>query len=220
MPLDLNSTQQSISSKLDAFKTYADVSTSEKSFLGKLANSASEANSKITSQLDKVKDLQKRFQKDPPNSMDQLLGFLGQTQGNGSATLTYLRKKILEAAATIEPKMVNIMKEETIKALGCSIEQTYNGVSAQNLSLQPLPLRPQQEGIYIPVNSLDFFSNLKQSPETEFGKVYYEKPDPSADVKFKPYGGDVPFPMNKQLYNLMTSENQDRSYSQINGKNY
>jgi hypothetical protein len=220
MPLDLNSTQQSISSKLDAFKTYADVSTSEKSFLGKLANSSSEATSKISGQLDKVRDLQKRFQKDPPNSMDQLLGFLGQTQGNGSATLNYLRKKILEAAATIEPKMVNIMKEETIKALGCSIEQTYNGVSAQNLSLQPLPLRPQQEGIYIPVNSLDFFSNLKQSPETQFGKVYYEKPDPSADTKFKPYGGEVPFPMNKQLYNLMTSDNQDRSYSQINGKNY
>lgn len=220
MPLDLNSTQQSISSKLDAFKTYADVSTSEKSFLGKLANSSSEATSKISGQLDKVRDLQKRFQKDPPNSMDQLLGFLGQTQGNGSATLTYLRKKILEAAATIEPKMVNIMKEETIKALGCSIEQTYNGVSSQSLALQPLPLRPQQEGIYIPVNSLDFFSNLKQSPQTEFGKVYYEKPDPSADVKFRPYGGDVPFPMNKQLYNLMTSENQDRSYSQINGKNY
>jgi len=220
MPLDLNSTQQSISSKLDAFKTYADVSTSEKSFLGKLANSSSEATSKISGQLDKVRDLQKRFQKDPPNSMDQLLGFLGQTQGNGSATLNYLRKKILEAAATIEPKMVNIMKEETIKALGCSIEQTYNGVPAQNLSLQPLPLRPQQEGIYIPVNSLDFFSNLKQSPETQFGKVYYEKPDPSADTKFKPYGGEVPFPMNKQLYNLMTSDNQDRSYSQINGKNY
>jgi len=220
MPLDLNSTQQSISSKIDAFKTYADVSTSEKSFLGKLANSSSEATSKISGQLDKVRDLQKRFQKDPPNSMDQLLGFLGQTQGNGSATLTYLRKKILEAAATIEPKMVNIMKDETIKALGCSIEQTYNGVSSQDLQLQPLPLRPQQEGIYIPVNSLDFFSNLKQSPETPFGKVYYEKPDPSADVKFKPYGGDVPFPMNKQLYNLMTSQNQDRSYSQINGKNY
>ena len=97
MPLDLNSTQQSISSKLDAFKTYADVSKSEKGFLGKLANSSSEANSQITSQLDKVKDLQKRFQRDPKNSMDQLLGFLGQTQGNGSGTLIYLRKKNLRS---------------------------------------------------------------------------------------------------------------------------
>lgn len=220
MPLDLNSTQQNISSKLDAVKTYGDVSTSEKGFLGKLSNSASEANSQITSQLDKLSGLQKRFQRNPPNSMDQLLGFLGQTQGNGSATLRYLRKKILEAAAKIEPKMSGILKDETIKALGCSIEQTYQGVTSESLSLQPLPLRPQQDGIYIPVNSLDFFSNLKQSPQTEFGKVYYEKQNPSADVKFKPYGGDVPFPMNKQLFDLMTSDNQARSFSQINGKNY
>lgn len=220
MPLDLNSTQQNISSKLDAIKTYGDVSTSEKNFLSKLANSASEANSQITSQLDKLSGLQKRFQRNPPNSMDQLLGFLGQTQGNGSATLRYLRKKILEAAAKIEPKMSGILKDETIKALGCSIEQTYQGVTSESLSLQPLPLRPQQDGIYIPVNSLDFFSNLKQSPETEFGKVYYEKQNPSANVKFKPYGGNVPFPMNKQLFDLMTSENQSRSFNQINGKNY
>jgi hypothetical protein len=220
MPLDINSTQQSIQSKIDAYKTYREVSTSEKGLLGKLGNSASEATSQISSQLDKISEFQKRFQRDPPNSMDQLLGFLGQTQGNGSATFRYLRKKILEAAAQIEPKMAGILKRETINALGCSIEQTYNGVSAASLSLQPIPLRPQQEGIYIPVNSLDFFSNLKQSPETDFGKIYYEKPDPSADTIFRPYGGPVPFPMNKQLFNMMTSDNAGRSFSQINGKNY
>ena len=220
MPLDINSTQQSIQSKIDAYKTYREVSTSEKSLLGKLGNSASEATSQISSQLDKVSEFQKRFQRNPPNSMDQLLGFLGQTQGNGSATLRYLRTKILEAAAQIEPKVAGILKTETIKALGCSVEQTYNGISADSLSSQPIPLRPQQEGIYIPVNSLDFFSNLKQSPETNFGKIYYEKPDPSADSIFRPYGGSVPFPMNKQLFNMMTSDNAGRAFSQINGKNY
>jgi len=220
MPLDINSTQQSIQSKIDAYKTYREVSTSEKSLLGKLGNSASEATSQISSQLDKVSEFQKRFQRNPPNSMDQLLGFLGQTQGNGSETLRYLRTKILEAAAQIEPKVAGILKRETIKVLGCSVEQTYNGISEDSLSSQPIPLRPQQEGIYIPVNSLDFFSNLKQSPETNFGKVYYEKPDPSADSIFRPYGGPVPFPMNKQLFNMMTSDNAGRSFSQINGKNY
>ena len=30
MPLDINSTQQSIQSKIDAYKTYREVSTSEK----------------------------------------------------------------------------------------------------------------------------------------------------------------------------------------------
>jgi hypothetical protein len=220
MPLDINSAQESIQSKIDAYKTYREVSQSEKSLLGKLGNSATEATSKISSQLDKVSEFQKRFQRDPPNSMDQLLGFLGQTQGNGSATLKYLRSKILQAAAQIEPKMADILKKETIKALGCSVEQTYNGVTAESLSLQPIPLRPQQEGIYIPVNSVDFFSNLKQSPQTGFGKIYYESEDPSADTTFRPYGGPIPFPMNKQLFNLMTSDNKDRSYSQINGKNY
>ena len=220
MPLDLNSTQQSISKKIDAFKAYNDVSRAEKSLLGRLGDSASESTSQLANQLNKIKDSQKRYQRDPQNSMDQLLGFLGQTQGNGSGTMTYLRKKVLEAAAKIEPKMVGILKDETIKALGCSVEQTYNGVSPSDLSLQPLPLRPQAEGIYIPVNSLDFFSNLKQSPETPFGKIYYEKPEPSGSTNFRPYGGDEPFPMNKQLYNLMTSDNQNRSFSQINGKNY
>jgi len=220
MPLDINSAQQSIQSKIDAYKTYREVSQSEKTLLGKLGNSATEATSQISSQLDKVSEFQKRFQRNPPNSMDQLLGFLGQTQGNGSATLKYLRSKILQAAAQIEPKMADILKKETINALGCSVEQTYNGVTAESLSLQPIPLRPQQEGIYIPVNSVDFFSNLKQSPQTNFGKVYYEKEDPSADSTFRPYGGPIPFPMNKQLFNLMTADNKDRSYSQINGKNY
>jgi hypothetical protein len=220
MPLDINSTQQSIQSKIDSYKTYREVSTSEKSLLGKLGNSASEATSQISSQLNKVSEFQKRFQRNPPNSMDQLLGFLSQTQGNGSATLRYLRTKILETSAQIEPKVSGILKDETIKALGCSIEQTYNGVSADSLSAQPIPLRPQQEGIYIPVNSLDFFSNLKQSPETNFGKIYYEKPEPSADPVFRPYGGPEPFPMNKQLFGLMTSDNAGRSFSQINGKNY
>jgi hypothetical protein len=66
MPLDINSTQQSIQSKIDAYKTYREVSTSEKSLLGKLGNSASEATSQISSQLDKVSEFQKRFQRKPP----------------------------------------------------------------------------------------------------------------------------------------------------------
>jgi hypothetical protein len=220
MPLDITSTQQSISSKIDSFKTFRETSQSEKGLLGKTTNSASEGLSAISSGLDQISALQKRFQRNPPNSMDQLLGFLGQTQGNGLATIRYLRKAILEAAAQIEPKLSTILKDETVKALGCSVEQTYEGTSAESLQIQPLPLRPQQEGIYIPVNSVDFFANLKQSPSSNFGKVYYERPEPSGDSEFIPYGGPVHFPMNKQLYQLMDSSNQDRSFSQINGKNY
>ena len=220
MPLDITSAEQAIQSKIDAYKTYREIAVAQKKLLKEQGNSISAASSQITSQLNKIQELQKRFQRDPPNSMDNLLNFLGLTQGTGGATAKYLRTKILEAAAQIEPSLVGILKEETIKALGCSVEQTYTGFSLGSLDLTPMPLRPQAEGIYIPVNSLDFFSSLKQSPQTNFGKVYYEKEDPSADPIFVPYGGEVPFPMNKQLFDLMTQDNAGRSYSQINGKYY
>ena len=217
---DLNSLGQEISGKINSSKTAVESLQNEKKLKRSVANSATEGLNQITSQLDKVKNLQKRYQREPPNSMDQLLNFLGQTRGQGSSTLKYLRKKILEAATKIEPKAAVILKEESMKALGCSQEQTYKGVSANSLKLQPLPLRPQQEGIYIPVQSVDFFSNLKNSPTSPFGKVYYEKPEPTADPTFKPFGGDEPFPMNKQLYQLMDSSNASRSLSQILGTEY
>ena len=90
MPLDINSTQQSIQSKIDAYKTFREISTSEKSLLGKLADSKSSATSQITSQLNQIEEFQKRFQRNAPTSMDQLLDFLGLTQGNGLATTRYL----------------------------------------------------------------------------------------------------------------------------------
>jgi hypothetical protein len=217
---DLNSLSQNISSKINSAKTAVEALKNQKDLQSSAANSATQGLNLITSQLDSVKNLQKRYQRDPPNSTDQLLNFLGQTRGTGQNTLKYLRKKILETSTTIQPKVVNIFKEQTMKALGCSQEQTYKGVSANSLSLQPLPLRPQQEGIYIPVQSVDFFSNLKNSTTSPVGQVYYELPEPSSDTKFIPYGGDVPFPMNKQLNQLMDSSNANRSYSQINGKNY
>jgi hypothetical protein len=218
--IDNSSSVQQISSKIDAAKTYNESSKSFAKFREKLGDSAAKSAEKISTQLDKAKEFQKRYLREPPTSMDNLLGFLGQTKGKGSETLKYLKRKVLEVAAKIEPDLKGIIKDETIKVLGCSDEQTYVGVSPQSLRLNPLPLRPQQEGIYIPIQSVDFFENLKNSPTTTIGKVYYEKPSPSGDDIFKPFGGKENFPMNKQLYELLTSSNQNRSMEQYLGKNY
>lgn len=218
--LGISSAKEQISSKIEASKTYNDVSKAAEKLASSAGDSASKAIESVSTQLDKIKDLQKRFQREPPTSLDNLLGFLGQTKGKGSDTMKYLKRKVLEVATKIEPEMVEIIKQESIKALGCSQEQTYPGVTSQSLQLQPLPLRPIQDGIYIPVQSIDFFSNLKNSPESPVGKVYYEKPEPSGDNKFKPFGGDESFPMNKQLYQIMDAANSGRALSQILGKNY
>lgn len=220
---DLTSTEQRISARINALKTGNETISSEKKLKKSLGNSLSESSKKISTQLDKIKDLQKRYQREPPNSLSQLIGFIGQTRGQGSETLRYLRRKLLEVAVTLEPKAVAILKEESIKALGCSQEQTYKGVSPSLLQIQPLstiPQGPNDGFLYIPVQSVDFFGNLKNSPESQVGKVYYEKPEPSADPNFKPFGGRESFPMNKQLYQLMEQSNLGRSMSQILGKNY
>ena len=220
MELDINSAAESIQSKIQSAKTYLEVSTAGKDLVKNAANSATKSTTQLTTQLNKIKDQQKRFQREPPNSMSQMLAFVNQLKGSGSGTSSFIQKKMLEIAAIIEPKLAGIVKEETIKALGCSIEQTFQGTDPATLQSTPMALLPQADGIYIPVSSIDLFSNLKQSPETDFGKIFYEKEQPSADSKFKPYGGDVAFPMNKQLYTLMTQNNQGRSFSDINGQNY
>jgi hypothetical protein len=221
--LDVTNAEEKINSKIDALKTAIDVLKSEKDLKKSPGDAFQDAQKNITTQLNKIKDLQKRFQREPPNSMDQLFNFLGQTRGKNIETLKYLRRKILDTASSMEPKMVAILKQESIKALGCSQEQTYKGTPARNFQLQPLstiPQGPNDGFLYIPVQSVDFFGNLKNSPETQIGKVYYEKPEPSADQIFRPFGGKDPYPMNKQLYQLMESSNIGRSMNQILGKDY
>jgi hypothetical protein len=218
---DLTNSEDKIQSRLNALKTYNEVSQSEKQLRRTKGDSITKSTSQLATQLDKIKDLQKRYLKDPPNSTDKMLDFLGTTKGNGSESLKYLRTKVLEVATKLEPKMSAIIKEQTIKALGCSQEQTYKGLSINfNPQLTPLSTLPQTEGIYIPVESIDLFSSLKKSPETSFGKIYYEKGIPSASPIFRPYGGTKPYPMNKQLYRLTESQYTNQSLGQINGQVY
>lgn len=219
--VDLTNSEDTISARIKAYKTYKEVSGAETQLRKTKGDAFSKSTAQLATQLDKIKDLQKRYLKDPPNSTDKLLDFLGETQGNGDETTKYLRTKVLEVATKIEPKISSIIKEQTIKALGCSQEQTYKGLSVNfNPQLTPLSSLNQAEGIYIPVESIDLFSSLKKSPDTNFGKIYYEKETPSASPVFRPYGGTKAFPMNKQLYDLTKSQYANQSLGQINGQVY
>lgn len=217
---DLSQSFDSAKSKISAIKTYNDVSKSSKNLQKSAGNSSSESISSLASQLSQISEKQKRFQRNAPTSTDQLLSLISETKGSGLETTKYLRKKILEVATKTEPEVSQIFINESFKAIGCSQEQTYIGVDPISLNLNPLPLLPESEGIYIPVQTIDFFSNLKNSPESEVGKVYYELPQPSVDTKFISYGGSEFYPMNKLLYELMTSDNVGRSFATIYGKNF
>ena len=126
--------------------------------------------------------------------MDDLLGFLNQTKGAGSESLKYLRKQVLDVAVKMEPKVAAIVKEQTIKALGCSQEQKYNNTS-----------------IYIKVLSIDVFGKtLQNNPNTSPGQYIYE---------VKPFSPrKQPFSFNRELYNRL--QNPGKSYKDEYGINF
>jgi hypothetical protein len=215
---DLSAGWESINSKVGALNTYKETSQNTKDLNKNKGNSLSDAVGDVSTQLNKIKDQQKRFLKEVPTSMDQLLNLAGTTKGNSSSTLKYLRRKLLEAMVKMESKVSQIVAEETIKVLGCSQEQTYNGIVFPNLTIPPIQQiqnLPVNEGIYVPVNSIDFMGNLKINPNTPVGLFYYELLPPSAESGlFVPYGGRVKYPFNKMLNLRMESGNVQRQYSQ------
>jgi hypothetical protein len=125
----------------------------------------------------------------------------------------------------MEPKAREIVIDETIKVLGCSQEQTYDGIQLPQLNQIPyIQSLPVSSGFYIPVNSIDFMGNLKISPDSIVGKFFYEKENPlnvlSGGTIFKPYGGTKNYPFNKMLNLRMDSNNIGRNYSQDFGAFY
>ena len=215
---DLANGWDSINSKVTSLNTYKDVSQNERDLKKNKGNSLSEGVGKVSSQLSKIKDEQKRFQREVPTSMDQLLNLVGVTKGNSSSTLKYLRRKLLETMVKLEPKVKQIVIEETIKTLGCSQEQTYDGIVFPSLTIPPIqqiPLLPVNQGIYVPVNSIDFMGNLKIDVSSPIGEYYYENFTPSSESGvFVPYGGRRKYPFNKMLNLRMNGGNVDRQYSQ------
>ena len=61
--------------------------------------------------------MEKRFERDAPTSMDELLNLFGKTNGQGPESFRYLRKKFLEASVKIEPEIKNIVSKNALKAL-------------------------------------------------------------------------------------------------------
>jgi len=209
--VDLNQSSNQAKSRINAIKTYVELSKSAKDLKRSAGDSLQKASKDVTSQLDKIKEKQKRFQREVPTSLDGMLDLIGLTSGNGSQTLKELRRKLLETAVKIQPEVQEIIKRNAIKALGCSQEQTYIGYDP--VQIQALSVLSLQEGIYIPIPSIDIFYNLKNEPDSDFGKIYYEKGPLTNDPSYTQYGGQDPFPMNRILYELLVNKGQ--SYRQI-----
>lgn len=222
--VDINQSKINIDNRLKSIKTYVDLSKSEKQSRRETQNSFQKSTSDLANQLNKITEEQKRYQRNLNDKMSEMTNFIKSigSGANQSQSLKYLRKKILETATKIEPQIQEIIQKAALKSLGCSEEQTYPGINAEQLKIQleTQGFVPEGQGIFIPVQSIDLLGSLKKEPNSNFGKYYYEKEEVSADPGFRPYGGDIAFPMNRLLNLLMDENNQGRFLSQIIGKPY
>jgi hypothetical protein len=218
---DLNQSYESAKSQINSIKSYKDISAATKQLKSSAGNSFAQSTASLNSSLDKVSSQQKRYLRDQPTSFDQLLELINIISGSGLSSTKYLKRKLLETAVKIEPKVKKIISEEALKALGCSQEQTFKGYDKSNLNINPLTTLPVGEGIYVPVQSLDLASILKSPVDSKLGKISYESEDPTVDSGvFRPYSGPLPFPMNKEMNLRMENSNLTRSYYQEYGKYY
>ena len=190
--LDLGVDYKKIQDKVTATRNYNELKTQYDDTRKQAGEAFEQKKAAVTGQLGKIKEQTKRYQKEIKNQFEQLLDLANTTGGKGSGSPSYIKRLLITALKNIEPKLSQIALEESINAVGCDQQQTYNGNSTY----------------YIKVKSVDLLNILTLDPKTE-GKPLYEK-DPILVQNY-------PFSMNKELYRLIQT---GQPYSADNGQNY
>jgi len=206
---DLSNSFNSSKSQISSIKTFIEISSATKQLKKSAGNSLAQSNAELNSSLESITKDQKRYSRNQPTSSDQLIDLISLVNGSGISTTKYLKRKLLDVVVKIEPEVKQIITESSIKALGCSQEQTFTGFDKLKLEIDELPTLDPKEGIYVPIKSLDLASLLKTQVDSKLGKISFEKKDPSVQSgTFKPYSGPQPFPMNKELRLRLNSTGQ------------
>jgi len=142
--------------------------------------------------LDDLKKNVKKYQKQAKNQIDELLDLSKITGGQGSNSMRYIKNMLIKVLRKIEPKMSQILLEESLTIVGCDQQQSFD-----------------EQVLYIKVKSVDLGNLLKKDPTTKQGKALYEK----GPIQIQSY----PFSMNRELYQRIQSSN---SYKSDNGVTY
>jgi hypothetical protein len=205
-PTDLSAGYKNISSQISAFQAYTAVSTASKDVDSTQGNSDAQSAGNIATGLNQIANEQKRFQRNVPTSYNELVKLIGKSSGNGSATTRELRKILLQTALKMEPYVNQIVKEQALKLLGCSQQQTYQGINQYQINQIPsLATLPSQDGIYVKLEDIDFNKVLKIKPTSLIGKASYDATRLKPLTVYKNYKGPKPFPMNYELWDRTQS---------------
>ena len=156
MGADLQNSYEEANNKLRAFKSYAEAKQGIDKAIQKAQNQ-NQPNFDLSSfQLDQA-EIERKIKKKVQGQFEQLLNLVAANKGSGNGTGAFLIKKFVSTVKVLSKKLPDILIEETIKALGCQLEQTF------------IP-----QDIYVKTSSIDLFKILKMSPLSSPGKLLYE----------------------------------------------
>jgi hypothetical protein len=187
-------------SKVDSYKTVRDQKRKEaqerrqaakENYDQRKQDAVNQINEFKKDAKNKVKEIKTQVK----NQLEELLDIYKQIlpSGGGSNGLSTLSVLFLEACENTKARMQEILVEEIISTIGCSEEQNFQA---------DIP-------IYIKVSQIDLFKILKDGPDGEFAKFYYEKKETP--------NGTLPYSMNRELYKRLQSP---QSFVQEYGSRY
>ena len=190
---DINDGYKSISNKITTNKKYKKLKEDVDKLKKKAGSTLEESAKKTSTTLTEATNLKKKYQKNLKTQLDNLLELKFLSTGSGNSTKQYLKKTFIKAIKEIQPKIIELLNQEVIKAVGCSQDQTFN-----------------QQTFYIKVKSIDLSNLLKDDPTSDTGKLLYEQ----ENIQFFNY----PFSMNRELYDLI--QNINVPFSTTAGSSY
>jgi len=200
---------QSLIDEIKSIASFNDAQTAQNDILQQSQDNFETSENIVVEQLKQIKKQKKEYQRKIKNQLQSLVdisltipssGFTGKTD---NSKISNAKKEFLTSINQVVSKIPTILLEEVIHEVGCSQEQTYN---ANTLNTPPISY------IYIPVESVDLFGSLKNTPNSDLGKIFYETGS-TTNVQFN--GKNT---TNKQLYEIIQSPSIP--YSQLFGSPY
>lgn len=195
MALDINEAYKFAKKKITSTEKYKDIKKDSDDLKKEYGSSLEIAKKEVSSQLSKVAESGKKFEKfiakektnfDNLFDLTKILSVDPNKEGD-SKSVKYLKKIFVTAINELNPQIKDIINELGVSAIGCSQDQEYVG----------------DQSLYLRVKSFDLTGFLKVEPTSNVGKISYEK----SSVQYNVF----PFSFNKSLYDRMQNINQPYS---------
>ena len=186
MSIDTKNSYTDAKNEIKSVQTHKALKDQYKNATRSAGDSFEEASAKVSQSINDFSEKAKNVKQAVKNQFEELLdisSILGGGLGGGGNSSKYIKALLIKSLRKIKPIILELLIEETIKAVGCDQNQSIG----------------LNQVVYIKVNSIDIGGLLKIDPNSKAGSVLYEPK--LVEIQSNP------FSMNRELYHLIQTGN-------------